>query len=106
MGERIQHLISVKVTVEFVIWYAIEEVVRASRLLMVVNGSMHVSRGRASCKHLAMTALLPAVTKFQEKKCRCRTLAGKQASCAIKHGLMSDGVADGECMVLSIIILK
>ena len=43
MGERGKHSIFVEVMVGCFSWYINEEVVRASELLLVVNGSMQVS---------------------------------------------------------------
>ena len=59
---------------------------------------------RAACKHLAMTVLLLLVTRCLDKRCRHRTLAGKQVSCATEHWLMSDGVADNERVDFDVIL--
>ena len=80
MGGRGKH--SIAVTVEFVTCIIVMPlrkcIVRASGLLLVVNGSMHASYGRASCKHLVMITLLPPVTRCREERCRHRTSAGKK----------------------------
>ena len=79
-------------TVGFVSSYLNEEVGRASELLCSVIND--VSTCRVSCKHLAMTTLLPPVTRCQDERCRRRTLVSKWASCATEHWLMS--AADDE----------
>ena len=56
----------------------------------------------ASSKHLAMTALVPLVTRCQNGRCGCRTLAGKRRSCEMEHCLILDSAGtDNEWIVLN-----
>ena len=93
-----------EVTARFVSWYISEIVISASGLLSVINAPYTCQTCRASCKHLAMTALLPLITRCRDERWRCRTSAGEQASCATEHWLMSDSVADNEQVVFGIIL--
>ena len=104
MGGREKHSNYVEVTARFVSWYISEVVISASRLLSVINAPYMFQTCRASCKHLAMTALLPLVTRYRNERWRCRTSVGEQASCATEHWLMSDSVADNEQVVFGIIL--
>ena len=74
--------------VKFTSWYVSEEVVWASGLLSVVSSCVCTF---PVCRvPLAMTALLSMVTRSQTKRCKHRTSAGKQASCAVEDCLISD----------------
>ena len=56
----------------------------------------------ASSKHLAMAALVPLVTRYQDGRCGCRALAGKRRSCEMEYCLMLDSTGvDNEWMVLN-----
>ena len=45
----------------------------------------------ASYRRLAMVAFGPLVTRWREARCRCRTSAGRRASCSMEQPLTSVG---------------
>lgn len=106
IGEREKLSTQVEMTVGFVSLCANKEEVLAGGLHSVVNNSMHVfctyRHHVANC--LAMTALLPVVTRCRH---RCGASASKWASCATEYCLMPDGaVPDDEQVILSIFETK
>ena len=57
---------------------------------------------RASSKHLDMAALVPLVTRCQNRRCGCKALAGKRRRCEMEHCLILDSTGtDNEWMVLN-----
>ena len=68
----------------------------------------------ASYRRLAMVAFGPLVTRWQEARCRCRTSAGRRASCLTERPLTSAGGVlvdderqlDDERLIFGIVVSK